>query len=125
MDSLPGGAARRERLAERVQLVYFPGCPHVAAAREAIRSALRAEGLALAWKEWNRDDASTPPHLRSFGSPTVLVDGRDVSPAPTQGACCRLYTTERGTQGVPPVELLRTALRAAPLSQGSSQDHRA
>jgi len=96
----------------RIELVYFPGCPHVGAAREALSAALRAEALPLSWREWNRDDASTPERLRGYGSPTVLVDGHDVAPTAADGACCRVYAGSDGLHAAPAVELIRKALRS-------------
>lgn len=96
----------------RVELVYFTGCPHVEATREALRAALDAEGLPPAWTEWNRDDEATPGALRRHGSPTVLVDGRDVAPAPADANCCRLYPDEAGFASAPGIAMIRAALAA-------------
>ncbi len=70
-----------------IELVYFAGCPNVPTARENIRGALmQAGGNQDAWTEWDVEDAATPEHYRSFGSPTVLVDGEDVLGAAGGGA---------------------------------------
>lgn len=96
----------------QVELVYFTGCPGVDAAREAIRAALAAEGLATQWREWNRDDEATPRALRGYGSPTVLVNGCDVAPAfPTDASCCRVYSGDEGLRKAPSVGAIRAALR--------------
>ena len=63
----------------RVELVYFSGCPHVDAARAALRTALGAAGLPLAWQEWDQTAPTAPTHVQRLGSPTVLIDGRDVT----------------------------------------------
>lgn len=96
----------------KVELVFFAGCPHVEAAREAIRAALVAAGLPPRWREWNRDDSATPGHLRDYGSPTVLVNGRDIAPVPADANCCRLYAGENGPRGAPAAEAIRAALEA-------------
>lgn len=56
------------------------------------------EGFNLAtlqpkWTEWERNSADCPAYIRQYGSPTILVDGRDVAGvAPGNGsASCRLY----------------------------------
>lgn len=95
----------------RVELVYFPGCPHADAARAAVREALAAQGDTAEWREWNRDDPRTPERLRRFGSPTVLVDGRDVSSAAADGDCCRLYVNGGRLRPAPAVESIRAALQ--------------
>ena len=64
-----------------VELVYFTGCPNTDRARENIRSALREIGRAKQWVEWDLEDGATPERYRSYGSPTVLVGGKDVADA--------------------------------------------
>ena len=75
----------------RIELVYFTGCPHVERARAAIRDALADSGLPQQWEEWNQYDAAAPARILSFASPTVLVEGRDVTdePATSAGPSCR------------------------------------
>ncbi|MEW5852409.1 MAG: MerC domain-containing protein [Myxococcota bacterium] len=86
-----------------VELIFDDTCPNVEPAREQLRTALTQLGLPLAWTEWRRDDPASPPYVRQYGSPTVLVDGRDVVRVPdTDGAaCCRLYSGPDGMRGTP------------------------
>lgn len=58
-----------------IDLVYFDGCPNADQARANLRAALDGGS----WREWNLADADTPERFRRYGSPTVLVDGRDVT----------------------------------------------
>lgn len=76
----------------RVQLLFFPGCPHAEEARESIRAALDTAGLDGAWIEWDVSAPTTPKHLRGYGSPTVLVDATDVlgSGSEVEGTACRV-----------------------------------
>ena len=62
-----------------IELVYFDGCPNADRARENLRSALETVGADPDWDEWDLASASTPERYRGHGSPTVLVDGRDVT----------------------------------------------
>ncbi len=62
-----------------IELVFFDGCPKVSLARDNLRSALQWEGKDTTWTEWDLFADSTPEHLRQHGSPTILIDGRDVT----------------------------------------------
>ena len=62
-----------------VELVHLAGCPHVDLARRNLRAALEASGWPPLWREWNLRSPETPVRVRAFGSPTVLVDHRDVT----------------------------------------------
>lgn len=63
----------------RIELIYFEGCPNVERARANLRAALSAAGVRADVEEWERDGAGAPPYVRRYPSPTILVDGRDVS----------------------------------------------
>lgn len=91
-----------------VELIYFDGCPNVDAARDHLRQALAAARLPAIWQEWNQHDAQAPDRVRQFGSPTVLVDGRDVTcaDAGVAAAACR-------ADGAPSTETIRTAVAQA------------
>lgn len=104
----------------QVDLVFDSDCPHVGAARVAIRTAISAVGIGVWSREWDRENGETPEPYYRLASPTVLVDGHDVSPsdlAPSAtmvAACCRLYKDEfGGLSGAPAPELIVNAIRAA------------
>lgn len=86
---------------QRIDLVYFDGCPNADKARVNLRSVLADRS----WREWNLTAADTPEEFRRYGSPTVLVDGRDVTGegGTTGGMACR-------ADGAPSQELIRRAL---------------
>jgi hypothetical protein len=100
----------------RIELVYDSDCPNADRARDAIRTALRAVGAPEIWKEWNRGVPDTPQALRGFGSPTVLVDGRDVGgdggrSTDADSSSCRIYVDEAGRiSGLPSFQLILAAL---------------
>jgi mercuric ion transport protein len=95
----------------RVELLYFPGCPNLAAARAQLERALAAADLAAQWREYDLGAPQLPDHLRGFGSPTILVDGRDVAGTTASGApACRVYAEGAGA---PPLPALVAALRAS------------
>ncbi len=90
----------------RVSLVYFRDCPNVDVARTALRQALTRCGLQPAWQEWDTLAGGVPPEITGYGSPTVLVDGKDVMRgAPGQGGACVVQ--------VPTADAIAVALRAA------------
>lgn len=97
-----------------LELIYDADCPNIEDARRQIRAALAAAGLPAVWREWDRADNTAPDYARTRGSPTVLVDGRDVAGAtPAAASSCRIYVSGQGrNQGVPTVEMIVTALRA-------------
>ena len=96
----------------KLQLLHFSGCPTVERARAAVRDAIAAEHLDLAIEEIDVEDPAAPTWTRGWGSPTVLIDGEDVSgqPAPVllQASSCRLYAG-----GAPSVDVIRSRLRRA------------
>ncbi|TAK33559.1 MAG: hypothetical protein EPO40_00065 [Myxococcaceae bacterium] len=100
-----------------VELIHSPGCPNVPAAREQLRRALREVGLPEAWKEHDLSAHDVADHARGFGSPTVLVDGRDVSGGlPSAGATCRVYAGSE-QRGAPPLATTCSAAEIAALLQ--------
>ncbi len=83
----------------RVELIFFEGCPNTSVARDNLRVALVSAGCEPTWTAWNLYAESTPERLRRYGSPTVLVDGRDVTGEDAGGSAiaCR-------ADGAPSVE---------------------
>jgi hypothetical protein len=98
---------------QRVELIYDVDCPRVGEARTALLAAFAQRGFLARWSEWDREDPEAPAYVRSCGSPTILVDGRDVDSAlSTEGSsCCRLYDTlGGGLSGAPSVDRIASAL---------------
>ncbi len=99
----------------KVELIYDQDCPNVEAARAQLRKALAAVGVPAKWQEWDREAEGVPMYVRRYGSPTILVDERDVVGEGTESDsnCCRVYASENGRlQGVPPVDKIVSALRS-------------
>jgi hypothetical protein len=95
----------------KIQLLTFPGCPNAVAAREALRRALVARGLPPRFEEVDVTAPETPEAQRAWGSPTILVDDRDVAGAAPSGQGCRIYEgAPADRHGVPPDELIGAAL---------------
>ena len=104
------------RRSPRVELIYDADCPNVESARAALRKALSAVGAREEWLEWNRGSPEAPESLRRFGSPTVLVNGRDVGGDDGSGAgdrSCRIYADASGrVSGFPSPQLILAAIAA-------------
>lgn len=105
-----------------LELVYDPGCPRADEARALLGRALLEARLPAVWTEWCTDDPVCPDRYRSYGSPTILVNGRDVAPGPhpwtrrRPGSGPRARRYEEGGQGtgrVPPLDTLRAAIEEA------------
>lgn len=94
-----------------IELVYFQGCPHAAEARRRLRRALEALGLTPVWQEWDLGASDLPRHVIDRASPTVLVNGRDVTGTVGAGGGLRC-----ATDGAPAVETIVAALRKAGLT---------
>lgn len=95
----------------KIELVYFEGCPNADAARGNLRKACDELGLKADWLEWNQNDNKVPAHVKAFGSPSILVDGRDVAGGSADYCgekSCRLYG---GSQNAPAVETIKSALQ--------------
>lgn len=116
----------------RVELIFMRDCPNVDDARARLERAFAELGAPSQWQEWDRDDPASPQYASAYGSPTILVDGKDVANAlPSEAAnCCRLYRDAEGRfQGVPSVEQIASALRRVAwpdcpaLSAGSQSPH--
>jgi mercuric ion transport protein len=98
----------------KIELIFDSDCPNVEATRNSIRAACSSEGLEAKWQEWDKADPNAPEYARKYGSPTILVDGKDLENFPESAGsqCCRLYESVNGeVAGVPGVETIISALR--------------
>lgn len=88
-----------------IELVYFDGCPNAEKARANLEEVVSGGGSETPWREWDLMDEDTPDRFRRFGSPTVLVDGEDVTGADGGNAAmaCR-------ADGAPSAAVIREAL---------------
>lgn len=97
-----------------MEILYFKGCPGLAASRDVLERAIREtglEGIGVVPVRLGPDEWSGLP-----GSPTILVDGEDLFPtepgATTNGGpTCRIYATPEGPRNHPTVGMVREALQ--------------
>src|SRR5919198_151325 len=104
-----------------IEFLYWEECPSHERALEILREVLAAEGAAADVQLRRVDTDEQAQAERFLGSPTIRIDGVDIDPAATQqpyyALTCRAYTRDDGRiSPLPPVEMIRRAIRAA-LSQ--------
>ena len=103
--------------AAQVELIYDAACPNVASARSLLIRAFSLTGVSARWREWERSSPDCPESARCYGSPTILVNGRDVADStPVAGSgACRVYPDGNGgLSRTPPLDSICYALRNAP-----------
>lgn len=95
-----------------VHLLYVANCPNVGLARRRIGAASEEAGVTANVHEREVRDEAEAMALGMRGSPTVLVDGTDVSQSADMGPgsiSCRLYRSGTGVDGAPTVAELVVA----------------
>ena len=96
-----------------VELIYDPDCPNVGSARERLSQTFTLADRPPEWTEWNREDPEAPDYVHRYGSPTILVNGEDVSGVSGDADAnnCRIYEAEDGGfQGAPSIDTISSAL---------------
>lgn len=94
-----------------VDLVYAADCPNVSLARANLLVAFARAGVKPKWSEHRVGDPEAPAHARGYGSPTILIDGRDVAGLPPSGEIsCRIYDGADGSAHAPTAEQIAAAL---------------
>jgi hypothetical protein len=103
-----------------VEVLITKDCPHVDAAVDLVAMASRETGAAPRLMLIEISDLDQAAARFFVGSPTIRVDGSDVSP-PTGGdlpsLSCRLYRTEDGLREVPQYRLVRRAFERSRRTQ--------
>ena len=100
----------------KVELVYEKTCPNIEAARNQLLQAFTDLQLTPHWYEWEVSSADTPDYAHGYGSPTLLVNGKDVSGNLPNGHdySCRIYCGDDVSHnGIPSLTDIKTALRSA------------
>jgi len=95
-----------------VTLLYFDGCPSWRIADQRLRELADEHGFEVTHRKVETPEAAEELSFR--GSPTVLVDGRDVFAEGDEpvGLSCRIYQTPDGQAGSPTMQQLREVLDA-------------
>jgi hypothetical protein len=101
-----------------VELLWWEGCPSTEPALAAVREALSELGLSgveVRMREIATEDEAQDAGF--VGSPTILIDGKDLVPAADDeqiGLSCRVYRRRDGrVSPIPDPDDLREALQRA------------
>jgi hypothetical protein len=97
----------------RIELIVVPDCPHEEAAAAVLRRALDDIGLgSQSFEVVMVESPAVAEQMHFLGSPTFMVEGRDLFDEPGRRAAlaCRIYP---GGQPLPGLRDLRQALKEA------------
>jgi hypothetical protein len=98
-----------------IEFLYFASCPNAPAALALLHDVLRAEAIASEVVMIAVETEEAAQRNRFFGSPTIRINGVDISPPPTSATpslTCRLYVQEDGHYAPhPPADVIVEALR--------------
>jgi hypothetical protein len=101
----------------RVSFLYYEDCPSHELALERLHQVLVEEGIDAEVEIVKVETDAQAEQWCFVGSPTILVEGRDIDPPLSTaqfGLTCRAYRREDGRiSPLPPPELIRRSLRAA------------
>ena len=100
-----------------VSFLYFEDCPSHELALERLHQVLAEEGIDAEVEVVKVETDAQVEQLHFMGSPTILVEGRDIDPPPADlqfALTCRVYRREDGRiSPLPSPEMIRRGLRAA------------
>src|SRR5262249_31322795 len=106
--------ARKVAVTPKIELYFWAGCPSHPEALELLEAVLAERGIEAAIEVREVFTHEQAEELSFPGSPTILVDGRDVDPGGAQGRralVCRVYRLPDGRPSpVPSREQLEEAL---------------
>lgn len=94
----------------RLQLLYFPDCPHWRLAEQRLGEVAARRGLSIEHQLVTTEEEAERVSFR--GSPTILIDGVDPFAEGDQaiGLSCRIYLTPDGYAGSPTLEQIAAVL---------------
>jgi hypothetical protein len=110
----------------RVEILAREDCPNRGMALVVVERVVDETGIPAEIQLVEVSSDEDAEAHRALGSPTVLVDGRDVDPAPFHdeySADDRIYRTPRGPSGWPEAEWIRDALLRAVAQTTSNGTH--
>jgi hypothetical protein len=100
-----------------IEVLHISDCPNSQAAMRLLEEVLREWASPARVETILVKDSAQAEALAFAGSPTILIDGKDVDPAlpppVNRGLSCRTYLVEGRLQGIPSREMMREAIRGA------------
>jgi len=113
------------RRAPRIELLWWRECPSWERALQMLRDEMRKAGLGPEAIEVTEIREEAEAERRGFpGSPTILVDGRDIQPpgaGEPGGLTCRVYRRRDGrVSPLPDADDIRQALEGSADGEGST-----
>jgi hypothetical protein len=101
---------RLSPMPHRLQLLYFPDCPHWRLAEQRLGEVAARFGLSIEHQLVMTEEEAERVSFR--GSPTILIDGVDPFAEGDQaiGLSCRIYLTPDGYAGSPTLEQIAAVL---------------
>ena len=110
-----------------IEVIAREDCPNRGMALVVVERVVDETGIPAAIEIVEVASDEEAETYRALGSPTVLVDGRDVDPEPSltadYSADDRIYRTHRGPSGWPEPEWIRDALLRAVAQTTSNGTH--
>ncbi|HEX5548145.1 MAG TPA: hypothetical protein VFX24_12095 [Ktedonobacterales bacterium] len=98
-----------------IEFLYFASCSNASAALALLRDVLRTEAVSSEIEMIAVETEEAAQRNSFFGSPTIRINGVDISPPPTSATpslACRLYVQPDGHYAPhPPADVLVEALR--------------
>jgi hypothetical protein len=98
-----------------ITFLYYEDCPSHAAALERLRQVMAEEGVDSEIEIVKVDTEQQAQRLRFVGSPTILIDGRDIDPPSPEAyyaLTCRAFRLEDGRiSPLPSPGMIRRALQ--------------
>lgn len=112
--------------AVRIEILAREDCAHLGMAIVVVERVVDEIGIPAEIEVVEVESDSDAETYRVLGSPTVMVDGRDVDPEPVPVAYSaddRIYRTPRGPSGWPEPDWIRAALIRAVAQTTSNGIH--
>ncbi len=107
----------------RVSFLFYEDCPSHDLALERLREVLDEKGIDANVEVVKVESEEQAQELRFVGSPTILLNGQDIDPTPSDSLyalTCRAYRLEDGRiSPLPSPDTIRRAIDAAEKAEPS------